>query len=232
MPSSIESIRLVAERLGSLLDRVVFLGGAVVGLLVTDSAAGSPRLTVDVDIVIEMTSAEYLTEDVRRTLIAQGFREASGEEEGSIVRWRLGDVHVDICPVSPSIFGFSNRWYPAAFKEARHFQLANGPSIQLISAPYFLATKLEAFASRGLDDYVEKSDMEDIVAVIDGRPSIVDDVRAASPEVRAYLAVEFARLLAIPAFQDALPGHLMGDAASQARLPILLSRLREICRIS
>jgi hypothetical protein len=38
-------------------------------------------------------------------------------------------------------------------------------------------------------------------------------------------------LLATPAFFDALPGHLPGDAASQARLPDLVDKLRLLAEI-
>jgi len=38
-------------------------------------------------------------------------------------------------------------------------------------------------------------------------------------------------LLAAPAFLDALPGHLPGDAASQARLPDLEDKLRQLASL-
>jgi hypothetical protein len=38
-------------------------------------------------------------------------------------------------------------------------------------------------------------------------------------------------LLATPAFIDALPGHLPGDAASQARVPDLEDKLRALARL-
>jgi hypothetical protein len=43
----------------------------------------------------------------------------------------------------------------------------------MITAPYFLACKLAAFRSRGEGDYLMSHDMEDIVAVLDGRPEVV-----------------------------------------------------------
>jgi len=39
-------------------------------------------------------------------------------------------------------------------------------------------------------------------------------------------------LLANDAFLEALPGHLSPDRASQARLPLLIKRLREIAEMS
>lgn len=37
--ANIELIKIVANRIGPLLDKVVFLGGAATGLLITDTAA-------------------------------------------------------------------------------------------------------------------------------------------------------------------------------------------------
>jgi hypothetical protein len=48
-----------------------------------------------------------------------------------------------------------------------------------------------------------------------------------SDDVRAYLALEFRALLRDRRFIDALPGHPLPDAASQARMPILLHRLEQ-----
>jgi hypothetical protein len=43
-----------------LRDELVFIGGVVTGLLVTDPAAGEPRVTLDVDAIAEILSyAEY-----------------------------------------------------------------------------------------------------------------------------------------------------------------------------
>ena len=42
-------LRQIAEALGELRERVVFVGGAVAGLLVTDPLASSVRATRDVD---------------------------------------------------------------------------------------------------------------------------------------------------------------------------------------
>jgi hypothetical protein len=72
--------------------------------------------------------------------------------------------------------------------------------------------------------------MDDVIAVIDGRPAIETEVEAASPEIRDFLAREFARLLTNEAFVESLPGHLQGDSAGQARLPGLKARLYSLSR--
>ena len=49
-----------ATLLGPLRNELVFVGGAVTGLLVTDPGAGEPRVTIDVDAIAEISSyAEY-----------------------------------------------------------------------------------------------------------------------------------------------------------------------------
>jgi hypothetical protein len=97
----------------------------------------------------------------------------------------------------------------------------------LISPACFLATKLEAFANRGRGDFLSH-DLEDAIAVVDGRPTIEREVESAPSEVRDFLAREIARLLTNNAFVESLPAQLCGDSASQARLPGLRERLYRI----
>jgi len=71
-------------------------------------------------------------------------------------------------------------------------------------------------------------DLEDIIAVVDGRPEIVGDVAAASDHVRAYIGAEIRALLHNRDFTEALGGFLLPDAASQGRRSLLESRLRSL----
>ena len=56
MTRNIEMLVQVARGLGDLRPEVVFVGGAVVELFVTDPAAPRPRFTEDVDVVVEITT--------------------------------------------------------------------------------------------------------------------------------------------------------------------------------
>ena len=48
---------LAIEKLTPLLDRIVFVGGCATGLLVTDPGAGPVRRTIDIDVIVELTSS-------------------------------------------------------------------------------------------------------------------------------------------------------------------------------
>jgi hypothetical protein len=71
-------------------------------------------------------------------------------------------------------------------------------------------------------------DLEDLIAVIDGRESIIDEIRNASVPVRVFLAKRVKQLLSEDAFEEALPGHLPPDSAGQARFGLLVEKLVRI----
>ena len=125
------------------------------------------------------------------------------------------------------MLGFSNRWYPTAIETARTLQIS-GHDVRVVTPVLFIATKLEAFHGRGGDDVIASHDLEDIIAVVDGRPEIVGDVAAASDDVRAYIGDEIGALLHNRDFTEALAGFLLPDPASQARRSLLEGRLRSL----
>jgi predicted nucleotidyltransferase len=221
-------LMLAVACLGDLAERMVFLGGCATGLLLTDTAAPEPRPTDDVDAITEVLSrAEYyqLADELR----AAGFVEDQ-EDDAPICPWRLGGILLDVMPTSPDILGFSNRWYTPAFKAAQVLYLPSGAVIRAVTAPYFLATKLEAFNGRGKGDFRSSHDIEDLVTVIDGRPELADEIQRSDEDLRRYLGKRFADLLRTAAFLDALSGHLLPDIASQARLPLLLKRIKAMAK--
>jgi predicted nucleotidyltransferase len=220
-------LELVAHHLGDALhEQMVFVGGAVAGLLITDPAMPAIRPTEDVDLVVQATVLrEYHA--VEAALIARGFVHDMSVD-APICRWRIGAVAVDVMPMEKAVLGFANRWYPLAMDTASAFTLPSQKRIKLITAPVFIATKLEAFADRGKGDFLMSHDLGDIIAVVDGRESLLDECRVQAPELLEYLQAQFATLLANRAFMQALSGHLSPDSASQDRLPLLERKLREL----
>lgn len=227
-------LELVANALGPVCEDVVFVGGCATGLLLTQVRPERIRITEDVDIIAQaLTARDYHA--IESKVRARGF--SNDMRPGApICRWVYGAVTVDVMPTVQDILGFANRWYPLAVETATPVALASGLGIRLITAPVFIATKLEAFNDRGRNangepDYLGSHDLEDIITVVDRRPSLLAECIGSPPELRAYLARAFGRLLADADFNTSLAGHLPGDASSQGRLQKLRDALRALSNL-
>ena len=220
---NVSTVELTAAALGPLVDELVLVGGCAVGLLITDRARPPVRHTIDVDLLTEVAPmANYYAFCDR--LRAQGFREQPTEQV--ICRWAKGTLLLDVMPTDGAVLGFTNSWYASAVKSAGRHALPSGREIRLVSAPLFLATKLEAFRSRGKGDYLHH-DIEDIVSVVDGREGIVDEVQQAETAVKTFLMEEFDDLLADHTFLDRIAGHIAARE-SETRKALVLERMRKI----
>lgn len=215
-------LRQIAQALGDLREQVVFVGGAVAGLLVTDPLADSVRATRDVDAVVNASRSTF--HRIEEEVAARGFaRDVGGEV---ICRWvhKASGVTFDLMPVQPEVLGFSNRWYPYAVESAAPVDLGQGVVIRLVSAVAFVATKLEAFAGRGGGDFLTSHDLEDVLNIVDGREELDSEMRQSPPELRAAVAAAMGQLLADPDFANVLPGLL----AEPERVGLVLGRLRAL----
>lgn len=219
-------IEAAVRSLGTLCDHVVFVGGSTTGLLITEEARPQSRATQDVDVIIELASLPDYYE-LEQELRNRGF----SPDTKVICRWHIDHLIFDVIPTRDIGLGFENRWYPLAAQRAKQHSLPSGAVIRVVTPPFFISTKLEAFYDRGNGDYGASHDMEDIITVVDGRVELIDEIETADADVRTYIKEEFDYLLATPEFVDSLSWHLLGDAASQARLPELIRRLRTIAGI-
>lgn len=208
----------------------VLVGGSAVGLVLTDPGAAPARPTNDIDLVIAVDSR------IEYEVIASRLRTAGLSEDSTsnvICRWRhtaSGCIY-DVMPTSASIFGFGNEWYDAAFAAARELTLLGGLVVRCATAPYLIAMKFAAFDSRGGSDHLASHDMNDIVALVDGVPTIVDDVTQAGSPVRDWLATRFLDLIDSGAHHDAILGYLMPEVAFQQRRPHIEQRMRDIAQL-
>lgn len=226
---NIEILMFAVDRLGALADEMVFLGGCATGLLITDPAAPPIRITRDVDAIVQVVSrAEYyrLSEKLR----ALDFKEDTSDD-APLCRWVSDNVILDVMPTDTKILGFGNKWYSPARTNSQDIPLPNGRIIHLVSAPYFLITKLEAFDGRGRGDYLMSHDIEDIVAMLDGRPEILDEVRQSDPALAQELALRFRTLRQDDRFIDAVSGHMPTGETSASRVSTILSTIKEISEI-
>ena len=226
---NLELLAEAARLLKPLLGELVFVGGSTTALLITDKAAAEVRPTYDVDAIAEITSyAAYA--DFSERLRGCGFKEDTSEG-APICRWRQKKTILDVMPLDANILGFSNLWYKPALESSVEHELEPDLRVRVVTAVYFCATKLEAFAGRGKNDYQSSHDLEDLMAVVDGRAELVEEIRDRVGNVRAYIAAEIRKLLAVREFLDALPGYALPDPASQARVSILLERLKKIAAL-
>lgn len=227
---NVQSVEAVAQALGDLCDEVVLVGGCAAGLLCTAPGTAPPRVTFDVDVVAEVAAlAEYYA--LEKRFEQRGFKR-DVSRDAPICRWRLRDLCVDLMPSDEKILGFSNRWYPHAIAGALRVALPSGRLIRLIPAPVFLATKLEAFATRGRGDLLSSHDFEDIIHVLDGRPDIEAEVAVAASELMHFLSARFGEIVRHADFFNTLPGLLTYDEIHGDRVRRVRARIEAIAALS
>lgn len=212
---NIQMVEVVAHALGDLCDELIFVGGCAARMLCNLPNASPPRVTFDVDVVAEVAAlAAYHA--LEKRFASRGFaRDVSSD--APICRWQLDEVKVDLMPTDECILGFANRWYPLAIASASFVSLPSGKQIRLISAPVFLATKFEAFATRGNGDLMSSHDFEDIINVLDGRAGLTD-----------YLANRFGEIARHPDFDNTLPGLVTYDELYEDRIRRVRDRINSI----
>lgn len=178
------------------------------------SALFGVRQTDDVVVIVDVTS--YLDyRDLSEKLRSLGFVE---DIDGPNCRWlwrtTMGEIRLDVMPVSEEVLGFSNHWYPGAIKNSISVQLDENLSIAVVAPVYFLATKFEAFIGRGNGDYFSH-DLEDILFVLENRTDMLREVLDSTIEVKKYLAEQTGYLLNDD-FLNILPGLLNNPSAAKS----------------
>lgn len=220
------SVELVAAALGDLRDELVLVGGCAASLLIDAPTAPPPRVTYDVDL-IAVVAALRNYHALENKFALRGFQRDMSSD-APICRWRIGAIEVDLMPTDATVLGFSNRWYAEAAATATRMVLPSGTVINLISAPAFLATKFEAFHTRGKGDLLLSHDFEDIINVVEGRLSVVEEVSAGGTALKSYLTRQFADVIAAPDFTNVLPGLVAFDDLHSQRLDRVRQRIAAI----
>ncbi|MGA2050630.1 MAG: hypothetical protein ABSG96_23250 [Terracidiphilus sp.] len=128
--------------------------------------------------------------------------------------------------LTKEVLGFTNIWYESALRHAATISLPRGQTIRVIAAPFFLGTKMEAFRGRGRMDFQASHDLEDFVAVIEGRENIVQEIAESPRDLRDYLSDAAKGLLAESRFLDVLPGFVLDGE----RVPLIRERIASIGR--
>ena len=224
---AIDRVAAVATDLGDLATRVVFIGGAIAPLLQTDPPFPRARVTSDVDgVVASSTYAE--SERLHRELAERGFRQAIRGTK-HVHRW-IGPsgIPFDLVPAGQHLGGSGNPWDTIAIETAVEATIGGGVTIRHASAPAFLAQKWAAHHDRGRADPLGSHDLEDILALLASRPTILEEVAAAPAALRTYVAEQAKTFLADANAEDLLAAHLnnaQDPAATTAAVRAMLERL-------
>lgn len=214
-------IKAVAGALGALNEKIVFIGGATISLY-PDRSVFEVRPTDDVDVIIEVLNYQSRTE-LEAKLRSIGF--SHDTESGIVCRYHIQGIIVDIMPTNDPSIGFSNKWYPEGFNEAINYEIDERCTVKILSAPYFIATKLEAFKDRGKNYGRTSKDFEDIVYVLENRQGIWEEMNNAGEDVKDYLRSEFLNLLNNPDVFEWIDGHV--ERGSPPATYFILEKLKK-----
>jgi len=201
----------VAKSLGDLLDEVVFVGGAMVGLYIDDPLAEDVRPTKDIDLTFQIATAGQL-ERIRTAMIQKGFLQTADSKV--TCRFKYDDLLVDVMSTREVGWAPGNRWFFHGFDRAVPVDLED-VEIMILPLPYFLAAKFEAFFDRGIKDVYASKDLEDLVYLFNHTSDIVRQVGSSTGDLRVYLGEAVSRLMNDHATMAALPGHLFYENAEE-----------------
>lgn len=212
----------VAQALKELKDQMVFIGGAVVSLYADDPAADEIRPTGDIDMTINLMNFSNWSKMQERLAELRFYPDPKGH---AICSYKYKDIPVDIMPAEDGPLGPSNKWYKIGFENLWKVN-AKEEEIHILSAPAYLATKYEAFNSRG-SDYRTSHDFEDIIYILDNRLTIVQEVEKAHPEIKEFLQAEFNKILHSKFLVEILSSHIHPIMLDE-RYPIVLEKINQI----
>jgi predicted nucleotidyltransferase len=216
----------VARGLKELNQKMVFIGGAVISLYTDDPAADEIRPTTDIDMTINLANYSEWAQMQERLSELEFYPDPQGQ---SICSYQYKKIAIDIMPADDSSIGITNRWYKPGFDFLEQIELPDGIAITILSTPYFLATKLEAFKDRGNSDFYGSHDFEDIVYLLDNRTTIVTEILASKADVKNYIKDELLKIRNHPQSNEILAMHIH-PFIREERFSILLEKIDEILK--
>lgn len=221
---NIAVVAQVAKALKDIKQDMVFVGGAVLSLYTDDPAASEIRPTQDIDLTLKIVNLSHW-QSVQEQLGALGFYP---DPFGiAICSYKYNDIPVDIMAAEDGPLGPANRWYIIGFNNLRVAK-AKDQEIKILSAPCYLASKFEAFNSRG-NDYRTSHDIEDIIYVLDNRIAIADEIAEDDKRIANFLQEQFQFISNKGLLQEVLMAHIH-PLMSEERLPLVNEKITEILK--
>lgn len=191
-----------ATLLKDLNEQVVYVGGRIVGLLITDSIEDDVRPTYDIDVALDLGRTDVVAHySLQKKLESLGFK-----PDGNVnCRYVLDDFMIDVMYTDGALQGINSNWYQAGFDNAIEIQIKD-KKIKILNAVYFIAIKLEAFTDRAYknNDYWDCKDLEDIINVINGRPELLVEIMNSPKDVVQFISGYFKKLIEDPKWLEAI----------------------------
>ena len=215
----------IAKALGELNKQVVFVGGCVAQLYAEDPAATDIRPTMDVDCVVNLSSYpdyNHFCELLRARRFTNDTRPGA-----PYCRWTFEDEIIDVMPQESFAMGESNRWYKPGIAHKVVYEVSEGLFINILPAVYYIATKLEANASRGGNDLRISHDFEDVIYVLNyssGLEKALNEIRDRA--LREYLQTSFSRFLSRPNIREEIECAL--PYGETGRVPLIIGLMERM----
>ena len=200
----LELLQTIARGFGELTSKVIFVGGAVLDLYITDDAAPEFRPTGDIDCLLNLPALldHFQWEQM---LTERGFQKHPPTDKPTS-HWIYEGIPLTISPIQGQIelLGYRNVWYEEGLFHTLIHQLPDGEEIRIFHPAYFTAAKVNAFLERGREDFRHSEDFQDLVYLIENRPELSEDIGKAFHEVRSYIRNNIRRFLAYPDLEEGL----------------------------
>jgi len=226
--ASIDLLEILADGLHAIDGlEFIFVGGALTCIYIDDDSMGQIRSTKDVDCTVELASFIAYSKMEER-LRQRGFRNVVSEN-APLCRWIYKSVLVDIMPDDENIIGFSNSWYKEGRMNKKYITLPSGVKIAIFPVEYFLASKIEAFFSRGNNDFYGSKDLEDIITILDGTKDLSNMLNTANRAVD-FVKKTFSKFSLSSLFLQSLAAHIeYGDVDRAERVLTYMKSFDQEC---
>lgn len=223
---NIKVIEKVAIALEEINTNVIYVGGAIVSFYITDEGAEQPRPTKDIDISVQISTYAEM-EKLREKLATKGIFPAI--EQNVLYRYEYDDILIDFIPYETTALGPTNSWLKPGFQYA-YEEKAGLKTIKLLPVSYFLASKFEAFQSRGKNDPYMSHDFEDIIYVLDNNIEVVCEIAKSQSAVINFMKEMATYILCHPSRNDIISTHI-NPYTSKERIPMLIEKLNQIQKL-
>jgi len=221
---NLKAVEKVALALGEINKDVIYVGGAVVSLYATEDGAEQPRPTKDIDISVQISTYVQM-ERLRETLASKKIYPAP--TEGVLYRYTYEGILIDFIPYEETLLGPTNSWLKPGFEKAYPVKIGDC-EIRILPVPLFLATKWEAYKSRGNDPRTSH-DFEDIIYLINNNLNLVEDIKQAQKDVQGFLKEMSNEILNHTSTNEIIECHINPYTALERR-EIVIDKLNEILK--